>query len=133
MSFPTVRLRMCEQGRYLSSLSRLEISKGLRSNTGKGALIGGGIGLVVGGAMSINAGANVDKNVTTAEYLAFTGLVAVGGAGIGALVGALIKSERWEELPLDRLRLGIAPRSDGGFQLTAVLSLSETQSARVTP
>ena len=104
----------------LSTLSKLEISEGLKSNAGKGALIGGGIGLVVGGAMSIIAGSTVDTEVTSTDYLIFTGFVTVGGVGIGALVGALIKSERWEELPLDRLRLGIAPRSDGGFQLTAV-------------
>ena len=105
----------------LSTLSRLEISKGLRSNAGKGALIGGGIGLLVGGGMSIIAGSTVDTEVTSTDYLAFTGLVTLGGAGLGALIGALTKSERWEEFPLDRLRLGIAPGGDGGFQLTAVL------------
>ena len=107
----------------LSSLSRLEISRGQKSNAGKGALIGGGIGLLLGGGMSIIAGSTVDTEVTSTDYLIFTGLVTVGGAGIGALIGSLIKSERWEEFPLDRLRLGIAPRSDGGFQITAVLRL----------
>jgi len=105
----------------LSTLSRLEISKGLRSNAGKGALIGGGIGLLVGGGMSIIAGSTVDTEVTSTDYLAFTGLVTLGGAGLGALIGALTKSERWEEYPVDSLRLGIAPGGDGGFQLTAVL------------
>ena len=107
----------------LSTLSRLEISKGLRSNAGKGALIGGGIGLLVGGGMSIIAGSTVDTEVTSTDYLVFTGLVTLGGAGLGALIGALIKSERWEEYPLDSLRLGIAPGGDGGFQLMAVLRL----------
>lgn len=107
----------------VNTLSRLEISKGLRSNAGKGALIGGGIGLLVGGGMSIIAGSTVDTEVTSNDYLVFTGLVTVGGAGVGALIGALIKSERWEEYPLDSLRLGIVPRGGGGFQLTAVLRL----------
>ena len=107
----------------LSTLSRLEISKGLRSNAGKGALIGGGIGLLVGGGMSIIAGSTVDTEVTSTDYLVFTGLVTLGGAGLGALIGALIKSELWEEYPLDSLRLGIAPGGDGGFQITAVLRL----------
>lgn len=107
----------------LSTLSRLEISKGLRSNAGKGALIGGGIGLLVGGGMSIIAGSTVDTEVTSTDYLVFTGLVTLGGAGLGALIGALTKSERWEEYPLDSLRLGIAPGGDGSLQLTAVLHL----------
>jgi hypothetical protein len=95
----------------------------MKSNAGKGALIGGGIGLVIGGGMSLIAGSTVDTEVTSTDYLIFTGLVTVGGAGIGALVGALIKSERWEEYPLDRLSLGLVPTHDGGFQLTAAWRL----------
>lgn len=105
----------------LATLSRLEVSTGFRSNAGKGALIGGGIGLLVGGGMSIIAGSTVDTEVTSSDYVAFTGLVTLGGAGLGALIGSLSKSERWKEYPVDGLRLGIAPGSDGGFQLTAVL------------
>lgn len=105
----------------VGTLSRFEVSKGLRSNAGKGALIGGAIGLLVGGGMSIIAGSTVDTEVTSTDYLAFTGLVTLGGVGLGALIGALSKSERWEEFPVDGLRLGIAPGGDGGYQLTAVL------------
>jgi hypothetical protein len=107
----------------LSTLSRLETSRGMKSNAGKGALIGGGIGLVIGGGMSLIAGSTVDTEVTSTDYLIFTGLVTVGGAGIGALIGALIKSERWQEYPLDGLHVGLVPTSDGGFQLTAVWHL----------
>ncbi len=41
---------------------------------------------------------------------------AVKGSGRG-LGGYLIKTERWEEIPLERLRLGLAPQRDGGFAL----------------
>jgi hypothetical protein len=42
------------------------------------------------------------------------------GAGVGGLVGLvvglgvspLIKTERWEEVPLDRLRVSVAPQRD---------------------
>ena len=41
------------------------------------------------------------------------------GAGIGAVAGALvgfaIKTEQWEEAPLDRLRMSLGPQRDGGF------------------
>ena len=39
------------------------------------------------------------------------------GAGIGAIVGALIKTDRWEEVPLDRLRVSFVPQRGGRFAL----------------
>lgn len=106
----------------LGSLSRLEVSEGHRSNAGKGALIGGGIGLALGGAFSLIAAPRVDTEVPTSDYLLLTGIAAAGGAGIGALIGSFSKSERWREYPLDRLRVGLLPSSDGGYRLTVTWS-----------
>ena len=46
-------------------------------------------------------------------------LVIVGAIGTvaGGLVGYFIKTERWEEVPLERLRVSLAPQRDGGFAL----------------
>jgi len=41
----------------------------------------------------------------------------VTGALVGLGIGALLKSERWEEVPLDRLRVNIVPQRDGRFAL----------------
>ena len=35
------------------------------------------------------------------------------GAGVGAITGAFIKTDRWKEVPLDRVRVSIAPKRDG--------------------
>ena len=50
-----------------------------------------------------------------AELAAVAG--ALLGAGVGAVVGYFIKTDRWEEISLDRLRVSFAPQRDGGFVL----------------
>ena len=41
---------------------------------------------------------------------------ALGGAA-GGIVGYFIKTERWEEVPLERLGVSLAPQLDGGLAL----------------
>jgi hypothetical protein len=38
---------------------------------------------------------------------------AAAGILIGSSIGAVIKTDRWEEVPLDQLRVSIVPRRDG--------------------
>ena len=49
-------------------------------------------------------------------------VVGVTGALVGLGIGALSKSERWEDVPLDRLRVSIVPLPDGrlAFGLSVV-------------
>jgi hypothetical protein len=37
------------------------------------------------------------------------------GAGVGALIGTAIKTERWQEVPLDRVRVSFGPQRNGRF------------------
>ncbi len=39
------------------------------------------------------------------------------GTAFGGLIGLQIQTDRWEEVPLDRLRVGFAPRQDGSLAL----------------
>ena len=57
----------------------------------------------------------------TAVQKAFINGFALSGFGgvVGLLGGALIKSERWEEVPLDRLRVNLGPQRDGRWGLGA--------------
>ncbi len=34
---------------------------------------------------------------------------------MGAMTGSFIKADRWEEVPLDQLRVSFAPERDGRF------------------
>jgi hypothetical protein len=46
-------------------------------------------------------------------------LFSVIGVAFGGGIGAVYKTDRWEEVPLDRLRVSIVPLRDGrlGFGL----------------
>ncbi len=95
-------------------VTRLDVYRGRKSNWGKGALIGGTfLGLAFGG---LGWWFCVDECEPRAA-LAAAGLVLgfAGGALIGGVIGALIKSDRWEEVPLDQLRVSFMPQRDGRF------------------
>lgn len=100
----------------LDALRRLETSRGTRSHR----LVGSLVGLVVGSGATyvvLHQGGSTSKCDRSANQDALSsrecfGLVALGGAvgaGTGAILGGLIKSERWEEVALDRLRVSVSP------------------------
>ena len=97
------------------------MARGQKSNWTTGAIIGG----AVLGAASLAAvigvcdpGGNPPNcSVTGGGILAVTAAGAVVGAVIGAALGSQSKSDRWEELPLDRLRVSFAPQRDRRFGL----------------
>lgn len=96
----------------VESMAKLEIPRAHKSYVGTGAAVGGLAGAVVGGlagvAMSGVGGGDA-------------GAGAVGGAmagglvlgGLGALIGWTATGSAWEEIPLNRLRVSLAPQTDG--------------------
>jgi hypothetical protein len=114
----------------LDSVIKLEVHRGRRARTGRGALIGS----IVGVASGAIVGVAVAKGPSTCEdlgwpepcgaRLALTGglLFGASGALVGTVIGALIKTDRWEEVPLDRLSVGLAPQRDGRFALAMSVS-----------
>ena len=87
----------------LSPAAVLEISRGHKKNTGRGAVIGaiiGGAGLAIVGAADC-AGDDDGFFEMSAGECAAGGALVGGGAGalIGMLIGSQIESERWEEIP----------------------------------
>ncbi len=107
-------------------VTRLDVSRGRKTNTGKGAgigfLLGGLVGAVivyasyeecVGGWAclgDLGPGANV----------AAGGVIGgLGGLVAGALIGLEIQTDRWQEVPLDRLRVSLGPQRDGRFGVGA--------------
>lgn len=114
----------------IESVSSLEVQRGTQSNVGKGALlgglIGGGFGLMVGLAAAAN---DCDVNAWRwnwndcwlpggAEMVPLsTATFGLIGAGAGALIGTLSRSDRWVTIAPSQLRVYIKPARDG-FELT---------------
>lgn len=87
-------------------------------------LLGAGIGFVAGGTATwlvLNHGDSTapcdrDANQDALSSGECLGLVAAGalvGAGIGAIVGRLFRTDPVADAPLDRLRIGWMPRTGG--------------------
>ena len=110
----------------LTPSTRIEQSSGQESHVVEGALIGLLFGGIAGGVI---ASATHEECVSEGWFDCFMavskkdatiiGSLAGGllGAGVGAVIGWAIKTERWEEVPLDRLQLNMVPLRDGGFAL----------------
>ena len=100
----------------LASVTRLDVSRGQKSHAVVGSLVGAGAGALVGLAMCANTDVCgiLSDNDIKGEVVATS--VVVGGL-LGLLVGYLIKTDRWEEVPLDRLRVSLVPQRDGRLGL----------------
>jgi len=104
----------------LGSVTRLEVSRRRKSNVRRGALIGflagAGVGVIAGFAGGDDPPGFISFTAEEKAALGAFGLGAGGGL-VGLIAGALIKTDQWEELSLDRLRVSFAPQLDGRFAL----------------
>jgi hypothetical protein len=105
----------------LTDVTRLEVSQGRKSNALKGLLIGSLVGVPIGAVLGFVESESSGEPLCTGSTVACAavGAAAVGVVGglVGLGIGAVSKSERWEEVPLDRLRVNIVPQRDGRFAL----------------
>jgi hypothetical protein len=119
-------------GAGVSSISGIRNASGVVFVSAVGAALGGGknavkggvrgflIGAVPGaafGAWMSNRGSESLIGCQDGCIAAWTVVMGGVGAGIGAIVGALTNTERWEKVPLDRLRVSFPPQRDGRFAL----------------
>ncbi len=106
----------------LASVTRLELSMPGGSQAGQGALYGFSIGVFGGSVVGFVACEGNDFFVDVASTCALAGAVILGAGGalVGAILGAMISGTRWEEVPLDQLRVSFGPQRDGrlGFGLS---------------
>ncbi len=112
----------------LASVSVLEVHRGRKSRVGRGALIGLGVGVAVGGVSGFGL-CEMDETKSGCEFHEhILGSLAIGayggvlGAGIGALIGLVARTDRWETVPLERIRVGLTPHGGHGLALTASVS-----------
>jgi hypothetical protein len=107
-----------------SGIAQLQVSQGRHSRWVRGMLIGAGVGAVAG---AIIGAATYDED----DWLFSTGENAVLGAllftPIGALTGAVIglqvKTERWEGVPLDRVRPAVGGGAHGRVSFGIAVAL----------
>jgi len=96
------------------SVTLLESSLGTRGHAGRGALIGLGAGMVGGIAAALivcSSGDCESSGFTRGDGTAIVATVlgaggAIAGCGVGALTGALIRTERWRATSIQELPYG---------------------------
>ena len=107
----------------VAAISRLEVSRGRRKHTWRGAGIGLLVGTAAGAAISAATYHESDRSCpATDSFCGFdvspdrgetviAGAVLGGalGAAVGGVVGASRRKEAWRVVPLDRPRVGLAP------------------------
>lgn len=106
----------------LDVLRKVEVSRGYRSYRPLGGAVGFVVGAVAtyfviysGGSTSL---CDQSANQDATSRGACVGLIALGGAagaGLGVVIGGLFHSERWQAIPLQRLRVGLAPVESSGL------------------
>lgn len=88
-----------------SAIRGIERYEGSRGHAGTGALIG----LAIGVGAGVLAGTTAHQEsqfftVSSGEAVLIGTLVAGAGAGIGALFGALVRSDQWRKIPVEEKR-----------------------------
>ncbi len=106
-------------------LRKIEVSQGRKGNALLGLGVGAGVGIASAVGLAIWA-CNADDDGCTSGQVA-GGVVALGaiGAGLGAGIGALIKTERWREasIPASPPTVGLGFGEDGSVRLAFSLRL----------
>jgi hypothetical protein len=97
------------------TISELEVSAGRRRRAMKGMLIGAAIG---GAVSALGEYVQPGRSMPSSDRAEVIGAGVASGATIGAATGFFIKSERWRSVPLERVRLSVAPRRKGGISLS---------------
>jgi hypothetical protein len=109
----------------LASVTQLEVSRGHKSKSGIGILIGGGVGFLGGYLIGTQTtvcetcGGSESKGKTG---LAFGTILGLLGAAAGGELGSRNKVELWEEVPIERLRLSIRIYRASGLGIAASLN-----------
>jgi hypothetical protein len=110
-------------------VTKLEETAGDRGNSMIGALGGMALGAIVGFTAPSDSYAQpcssmtfVNGELTECDRTGFVVGMSLGIGAAGALIGHLVKTERWREHSVDRLRVAISPAPSRGARLTLSVS-----------
>ena len=94
----------------LTTVARIELSRGRRSHS----FAGMGVGFLVGTVAVYGLISSSESVASGAVGMALAVLFGGGpGAGLGAFVGSRVVTEGWQDVELDRLRVSIIPHRNG--------------------
>jgi hypothetical protein len=96
----------------VAAITNIAVHAGTRSHKTTGILIGGASGLLIG-ALSTATYYSSDEDGYGGYVLGGAAVTGAIGAGLGWLIGSLVRSDRWEEIPLDRVQVGLVAARDG--------------------
>jgi len=126
----TIALAVAESTmhRGLNAINRIEVSRGHRAHrlagAGVGFLVGAGVTFALlntGGSTSLcNQSANQDA-IGSGECLGLAALGGLAGAGLGVIIGGFVRTERWQDVPLDRLRVSLTPQTNSMLGLAVAV------------
>lgn len=101
----------------LAGLSRVEVSRGEKGHTaagiGLGFLAGAGIGALIG----VKDTQGEDSLEVWMNVLAWSGIGAGVGMLVGGVIGAVYKTEKWEQVPVESIAMSAGTNRDGGVSL----------------
>jgi hypothetical protein len=102
----------------LEEIEKMEISRGISNNAGKGAVVGGVVvgfsGLMLGASLADDPFFDVSGEDLAAITVAGFGL----GALVGGIVGALSSSEKWDEVESIQVNPFISPGRTPGIAVS---------------
>ncbi len=99
-------------------VERVQRYEGTHRNWGRGAAVGAASGFLFGTALAVLAGGELEDNGEVAYVVVGFTLL---GAAPGFLIGGLIKTDKWETVPIDDISLSPHIRGD---KISLVLNAS---------
>jgi hypothetical protein len=108
-----------------SDLEQIAVSQGRKSHAIFGLLVGAGVGLASAAGLAIWACNADDDGCTSGQVVGGVLALSAIGGGLGAGIGALIKTERWREasIPASPPPVGLGFGEDGSVRLAFSLRL----------
>lgn len=108
-----------------NDIRQMYVSRGMRSHTLTGTGIGALSGLALGATVAI-IGSTSDSDdpldsLDRAVYTAFAVITTASGAVAGTIIGALTRSERWDEVMPSDVSWGLTPTLEGGMRVGVAL------------
>ncbi len=106
-----------------ASITRLEVSRGKKSRFLKGLGVGLLLGAVSGTAIGFASSDDPPWFFSFSAEAAVLGVLGgLAGGVIGGVIGATTKVDRWQELPLDQIRVTLMPYEGPGLTVSATVA-----------